>query len=313
MTTTLTDRYIDAVIRALPESQRADVAAELRGSIADQIDDRALDGEPIAAAERDVLTALGDPEALAAGFADRPLQLIGPRYYLDWLRLVKLLLWIVVPAAAFGVALGQTLSGAGAGAIIGTTIGITLTVALHVVFWTTLTFAIIDRSTSRDAAAVRAWSPDLLPEAREKGATFADMVASLIMLLIGAGAVLWDHFLGFVPGRHLPLLNEDLWPWWFVALFAVMALEGVLAVMVYLRGRWTAPLAVANTVLAVVFAAPALWLLVQGQLLNPEFFRTLVPAPEAATVQQVVTVVTGFTIAGIAVWDIVDGFLKARR
>ena len=63
------------------------------------------------AAERAVLTDLGDPDKLAAGYTDRPLHLIGPRYYLDWWRLLKLLLWIVLPCAAFGVALGQTLAG----------------------------------------------------------------------------------------------------------------------------------------------------------------------------------------------------------
>ena len=58
-----------------------------------------------------MLTELGDPDKLAAGYTDRPLYLIGPRYYLDWWRLLKLLLWIVPACAAFGVALGQTLAG----------------------------------------------------------------------------------------------------------------------------------------------------------------------------------------------------------
>ncbi|GAA3911596.1 HAAS signaling domain-containing protein [Microbacterium invictum] len=313
MTATLTDRYIDAVIRSLPESQRADVAAELRASIADQIDDRGADGQPAGAFEREVLTALGDPDALAAGYADRTLQLIGPRYYLDWLRLVKLLLWIVPPAAAFGVALGQALSGEAPGTIIGTTIGITITVAVHTVFWTTLVFALVERSSGNDAAPLTTWSLDKLPEPRQSGATFVDMVAAIIMLLIGAAAVLWDHFLGFVPGMHLSFLNQDLWPWWIAGLFVVMAMEAALAIAVFLKGRWTMPLAVLNTVLAVAVAVPALWLLFQGQLLNPEFFPTLVTDGEGPKVQQIVTIVTGFVIAGVSVWDIIDGFLKARR
>lgn len=313
MTATLTDRYIDAVVRTLPEAQRADVAAELRASIADQIDDRAAGGEPADIAERGVLTALGDPDALAAGYADRPLQLIGPRYYLDWLRLTKLLLWIVPAAAAFGIGLGQVLSGAEAATLIGTTVGGTLTVAVHVVFWTTLVFATIERTAGRDTKALTAWTLAQLPEPREKGATFADMVAALIMLLVGAGAVLWDHFLGFVPGRQLSFLREDLWPWWFAGLLVVMTFEGVLAVAVYLRGRWTVPLALANTGLAVAFAVPALWLLAQGLLLNPEFFPTLITDGHGPEVQQIMTVLAGFTIAGVTVWDIIDGFLKARR
>ena len=39
-TTSLTDRYVDAAMRTVPEKQRADLAAELRASIDDQIDAR---------------------------------------------------------------------------------------------------------------------------------------------------------------------------------------------------------------------------------------------------------------------------------
>ena len=43
-TSTLTDRYIDAAMRTVPEKQRADLAAELRASIDDQIDARVESG-----------------------------------------------------------------------------------------------------------------------------------------------------------------------------------------------------------------------------------------------------------------------------
>ena len=60
---TLTDRYIDATVRSVPERQRADLSAELRSSIADQIEARVEGGADPAEAERAVLTALGDPTA----------------------------------------------------------------------------------------------------------------------------------------------------------------------------------------------------------------------------------------------------------
>ena len=37
-TTSLTDRYVDAAMRTVPEKQRHDLGAELRASIDDQID-----------------------------------------------------------------------------------------------------------------------------------------------------------------------------------------------------------------------------------------------------------------------------------
>lgn len=323
-TATLTDRYVDAAMRTVPEKQRADLAAELRASIDDDIDARLEQGEPRESAERAVLVELGDPDVLAARYTDRPLQLIGPRYFLDWWRLLKLLLWIVAPLAAFGVALGKVLSGASFGEVAGTVASVTLAVIVHLAFWTTLVFALIERypqaganaasrSRGRGRAPLVEWSPDQLPDPRENGAAFSDMIASIVMLAVGAGAVLWDHFLGFVPGTRLPFLHPDLWPWWIGALLVVMAIEAVLAVVVHAAGRWTYPLAVANTVLALVVAVPALWLLMQGQLLNPDFWPTLVTDGEAENVSRVVATVTGFGIAGIAAWDVIDGFLKARR
>lgn len=84
MDATLTDRYISAATRTVPEKQRPELAADLRERIADQLDARRESGVSDAAAERSVLTELGDPEALAAAYIDRPLQLIGPRSYLTW-------------------------------------------------------------------------------------------------------------------------------------------------------------------------------------------------------------------------------------
>jgi hypothetical protein len=100
----LTDRYVQATLRRLPARQRTDIERELRASIADAVDDRVDDGGDTAAAEVAALTHLGDPARLAAGYADRPLQLIGPAVFLDYTRLLTTLLVAVVPVVAAVVA-----------------------------------------------------------------------------------------------------------------------------------------------------------------------------------------------------------------
>lgn len=314
--TTLTDRYVDAAMRTVPEKQRADLAAELRASIEDQIDARVEAGESQDVAEAAVLTELGDPDKLAAGYTDRPLYLIGPKYFLIWWRLLKLLLWIVPPIVAFAVALGQTISGAGIGEIIGTSVLATMGTILHLAFWTTLVFAVIERAevTSAESVPLTAWTPDQLPEPRESGAKFSDMIVTIVFLAIGAGAILWDQFIGFAPGYPgLSVLDPGLWPWWISGLFAAMAVEAVLQVVVFLRGRWTLGLAAVNAVLNLVVAVPALWLLTQGRLLNAEFWTTVIPPDSSETVASVVAILMGFGIAAVAIWDTIDAFLKARR
>lgn len=116
---TLTERYIAATAASLPAESQQDVRAELGVSIADAVEARIEQGEDPAAAERAVLIELGDPAVLAAGYADRPLHLIGPRYYLTWWRLLKALLIIVPLCALGGVAVAQALIGSPVETIIG--------------------------------------------------------------------------------------------------------------------------------------------------------------------------------------------------
>src|SRR6478609_866506 len=232
-TPTLTDRYVDAAMRTVGDKQRADLAAELRGSIDDQIDARIEQGEPRESAERAVLTDLGDPDKLAAGYTDRPLWLIGPTYYLDWWRLLKLLMWIVPPFAAFGIALGQTLAGASFGEVVGSTVAGVIGVIVHLAFWVTVVFAVVERSSRRTGAGPLApWTLAQLPVPRESGARLADLIATAVLLAAAAFAVLWDMLIGFVPGTPLSFLDPGLWPWWIAGLFVLMAAEVVLAFFV---------------------------------------------------------------------------------
>jgi hypothetical protein len=316
-TTSLTERYVAAAMRTVPEKQRPDLAAELRASIEDQIDARTDAGEPRDTAERGVLMSLGDPDKLAAGYTDRPLWLIGPRYYLTWWRLTKLL-WAIVPVcAAFGVSLGMTIAGESFGEIMGTVWAVLISVIVHIGFWTTLVFFIIERSERGvDSGVVSEWTPDDLPEPKDTGAKLSDLVASLVFLAVAAGAILWDHFVGWVytpDDGWVSFLAPELWPWWIGALFVLMLFEALLAISVYAKGGWDIGSATVNLFLNLTVAGGALWLLSQRQLLNPEFFPAVIPADDADTVTTIITVLFGFGVVAIAAWDSIDGFLKARR
>ncbi|UNK70201.1 permease prefix domain 1-containing protein [Microbacterium sp. H1-D42] len=312
MTATLTDRYVAATIRSLPPNLQVEVRDELDVSISDAIDARTEAGETAEDAERAVLTELGDPGILAAGYADRPLHLIGPKYYLTWWRLLKVLV-AIVPACAFaGVAIAQAVSGAGIGSIIGQAIAVGLSVLVHVTFWTTLIFAIFER-TGADTG-VR-WSVDQLPEDGPKGVGRGDLIASLVMVGIFAGLLLWDHFRGFPAGIDEPvtIINPELWPWWMGVLFALLAAEAVLAIVVYAHGRWTKRFAIINAAIAVCVMSLGLTALGRGVLFNAEFVDALIVNGVDADARAVLAVLTGVVIAGVTIWDGIDGFLRARR
>lgn len=309
MTTTLTQRYIAATVKSLPATTQDDVRAELAASIADAVEAHVEQGETPVAAERVVLTELGDPAVLAAGYADRPLHLIGPRYYLTWWRLLKLLLAIVPACAAVGVALGQVLSGASIGMVVAQTASVGLSTVVHLFFWTTLVFVVLER-TGTDTGT--SWDVDQLPEPQPTGSGRSDLVPSLVFLALAAGFFAF----GFVhaDGRFFPILNPALWPWWSAALIALIVLEAGLAIVLYLRGRWTPPFAIANTALAVLFMSWSLTLLGRGQLINPALIDLAVThGGLASDTLRVLTVLLGFGIVGVSAWDVVDGWLKVRR
>lgn len=327
MTTTLTERYIAAVTRSLPPTTQDDVRIELEASIADAVDARVEQGEAHEDAERHVLTELGDPAVLAAGYADRPLHLIGPRYFLTWWRLLKLLLWIVPVCAVVGVTIANMIDDMPIGGIIGQVFAVGIGAIVHVAFWTTLVFFVLER-TGADTG-VR-WTLDSLPEPQESGAGRGDLIASLVFAGIMAAVLLWDRFIGFVlvaaedsvdigvglgsQTTAMPILDPALWPWWLGGALVLLAAEAALAIAVYANRGWRAWFAAWNTVLAIVFAAGALYLLATGQLLNPDFLQfTLGRGDVPSDVGRILAILLAAGIAGVAVWDAIDGWLKTRR
>lgn len=314
MPATLTDRYIATVVKHLPPAQHADVDAELRSAIADALD--AHGGQPDA--EAAVLEAMGDPERLAATYADRPLQLIGPRVYLQWKRLTVLLLWIVVPIVAAATALGGVLGDETGWAVVGQTLGAAWVTAVMIVFWVTVVFALIERAGVETVAELNApWTVDKLPEPRTATVTMGETVASAATLIVTAALLVWQQVSPWVhadDGTGLPIINPDLWSFVLPALLAVMALELAVVIVRQVRGHWSMgdwwlTLGINLAVFALLLPS-----LLGGTFLNREAFEAL-GWPDAATTITLENV--EFVIAAVVVLtglsDIISGWLKARR
>lgn len=312
MNATLTERYVAATVKNLPPAAQDDVQAELEASITDAVEGRTEQGEEHHDAERAVLTELGNPVVLAAGYADRPLHLIGPRYYLTWWRLLKLLLLIIPVTVTLLAAFGQAVAGRPIGALIGESIGTGISTAVHVAFWVTIVFAILERT---GADALTDWDVDRLPDPQPATVPRSEPIATLLFLALIAGALVWDQQYGFVRdgGDGVAVLNPDLWPWAIGGLLALIGVEAILAVVVYARGYWTAAHAVANTALNVLFAIWGLTLLGRGELLSPEFLERVGPAVVGDDVLHILGILLGFGIAGVLAWSVIDGWLKQRR
>ncbi|MER7798222.1 permease prefix domain 1-containing protein [Microbacterium sp. NPDC096154] len=311
-----TSRYVEAATRSLPADQRHDYAEELTASIRDQIDDRVAAGESPADAEKAVLTAMGDPAVLAAGYADRPLHLIGPRYFSDWKRLLVLLLWIVVPIGAFAGVLGAGLRGDAPGGWVGAGIASALTAGVHVFFWVTLAFALVERFGAPKGKELGVWSVDMLPLTAHRRAQFGEVAMAFVAAVVMAAALAWDRWIAFIPhsqtgGEPLPVLHPDLWPWGFAIAVGTALVTAVLTLLAHLAGRWATWMGLANAILSLAVTAAALVLLANGLLLNAAFVTHAFGDAAPQTVD-VLGVILGAGIAVLGAWSAWDSYRRTR-
>lgn len=307
----LTDRYVAATLRTIPEKQRADIEAELRASIADAIDARADGGEVADQAERGVLTDLGDPDRLAAGYSGQPSYLVGPDHFFTYKRLLGVLILTVIPIVGVVVLVAQVMAGAGLGEVIGTVVTTTITLAVHICFWTTLVFHMIERY---GGVAETDWTLDSLPAATDKGETsLGEMIASVAFLSVMIAVLALSASVSPVTdaqGSMVPFFNPDLWSFWMPYFIVILGADIVFEVIKYRTGRWTWPLASVNLVLNLAFAVPAIYLLGSDQMINPAFFIEMGWGDgPVATDLSIRLVIAG--IAVVTAWDVFSGFRKA--
>ena len=313
--TPLTDRYVRAVLRAVPLAKRTELEPEIRALVADAVDAHAGDASP-EAAERAALAELGDPDALAAQYTDRTRFLIGPRLYPEWERLLRLLLPIVVPIAGIAVGAVGWVSGKPVGEAIVSGLGVAFNVAVQLTFWFTLVFAIAERTGTAVAPLTgQPWSPDQLPELPSPDRmSLGEAIATVAFGVFVLVAIVWVQLASpiVIEGTSYPLFDPATWAWWVWYVLALTLAEIAFAAALYRRGRWTWGFATLNAALGAALAIPAVYLISENLLFNDE----LVAAIDAQTTTDWFSTsmaITALVIVLVTVIDAVDGFRKAWR
>ncbi|MEU8699925.1 hypothetical protein AB0C61_20085 [Streptomyces sp. NPDC048680] len=305
----LTDRYVAEVVRRIPAGRRGDVADELRATIADTVEARGP--EDPEAAEREVLTEMGDPVRLAARYADRPLALIGPGLCPTYIRLLAVLLLTVLPVVVAVGAVLDVLDGKGAGAVIGGAVGTVVSLGAQMIAWLTVVFALAERSGKRSAAPGRAWTPDELPRLRATKERDATVYAGLSWHALLVALIVWQHTAQPYrtdAGAHIDVLDPGLWSGWIWPVLAGLAGLVVLDVIRAVRAP-TRSLALWNIAAQVVFTLPMAWILYRREFFNPAFLSDVNGGWQ--TPDAFYTVVVLLVLAGGA-REVVRRFREAR-
>jgi hypothetical protein len=301
---TLTERYVHEVVRRIPADQRDDVAEELRTTIADTVEARDS-GD----AEREVLTEMGDPIRLAARYADRPLALIGPELYPAYVRLMAVLLSTVLPIVTVVLVVIDIFENNDLGSAIGTGVGAVFTVGAQMIAWTTLVFALVERSRRREGAARSAgsWTPADLPELPRPDNRGTGIIVSAVLDALMIGLIVWQHTAE--PYRtgsgRLQVLDPSLWSGWIWPILAGLAgLVVIKLVRIALRG-WTVPLLIGYAVAEAVFALPLAWILYRQEFFNPAF---LTGVNQGWTIPDAAYTVAALGVLAVSVSNVVKYF-----
>ena len=308
MTTTLVDRYVYTALRRIPEQQRADIDRELRASIEDAVEARIEAGEPREAAVEATLLELGDPDRLADSYADRPNVLIGPELYGLWRRAMVTLFATVLPVVVVIATIVRLFDDeVTAGHLIGGAISNIITVGAQLAFWTTLAFAVLERTgLGREQLRGGAWTPEHLPRYEPRAITIGQLASYVVWPALLIAAIILQQF----TFTDEPVLDPAGWSFWWPLLIVLIALKGVWAVWLYRLGSWTRAVTVVNAVLAVATGALLIFLLATGRFLNPAFDWVV---DAEVDLRDWIVPIAITVVALSTLWDIADTALRGER
>ncbi|RDU38889.1 hypothetical protein DRW41_04855 [Neobacillus piezotolerans] len=329
----LIEIYIQEVTRRLPEKNRGDIALELESTIADMLPD-----DPNEEEVKAVLGKLGNPVSLANGYQDRPMYLIGPRYFDVYVTLIKMF-FPIAAAVSFIIVIAQFFIGySGNEAVmdvvinlIGKGISKIIEVGIQVFFWLTLVFAVLERvDKGKDdqplTSSLKKWKPDDLKNIpyipKKKAISNFEVFMCFLWTAIAATVYFYaDHLIGIYEGGRgelefvIPAFNQEVLLRFWPIVVIMIALEIALSLYKLIKGRWTKRMALYTTVLQLIQTIAVIIILVTPNILNANFLSYMADLFNTTNDQFKTWILGGsiFLMIFGAAYNIYDAFRKASE
>lgn len=239
----LVERYVHQVGRYLPKKERAEIEAELRSMILDQLGDR-YENDPTPEQVASVLKQLGEPRKMAASYG-RTQYLVGPDLYPAMMMILRRG-WVLVPTIVVLASALSALIEARDGTVLGLFVE-TLISALEAVFVfsgvVVLIFAVLQQTDTELARSQTQFDPLKLPEVQDPGTidraemafgmAFGTFLVFLFAYFLSVGGLTLRFSLSN-PGEVIPVSTN-----WLVVVIAAITSQLVLLLWVLRRNRWT--------------------------------------------------------------------------
>ncbi|MBL8154534.1 MAG: hypothetical protein JNM70_10145 [Anaerolineae bacterium] len=238
----LIERYVHQVGRYLPEKERAEIEAELRSQIQDQLDDR-FSGSPSQAEVAAALAELGDPRRMAASYSGER-YLVGPALY-PFMMTVLRYGWVLIPVVVIALNVVGALMSPEDSTVIGLLFGAIFSVLQSVFIFSAvvvLIFAVVERSGVEMQMKAQSFNPLELPPVDDPGAV--DRLEAAFGVAMGTfvglvGLYFWQvggltlRFNLSDPGEVIPVPSG----WLAVTILATLGMV-ILHLWALRRNRW---------------------------------------------------------------------------
>jgi hypothetical protein len=259
------DKYVFAVTRGLPQTQREDIEKELRTLIEDMMEEY-KDTEPEEKRAEKVLLDLGDPAILADKYRDTKRYLIGPQNFDNYIFVLKIVLGAVLVGISIAEVVGVVFLNDKIS--ITNTVGdylLTLVSSLIQAFaWVTGIFAMLEyKGYKLDGLEMKkkqrgTWSISDLPEIPQDKAVISrkDSIFSIIfstifiMILFFAPKLMGVFILNKQADLVvIPILNVGTLNGYRIFIFIIFFIGLLKEVLKIISGRWMLKLSLSVVVL----------------------------------------------------------------
>jgi hypothetical protein len=315
------ERYIYAVTRRLPERARAEVELELRGLIEDLLEEKTQGRKVTEQDQNEVLTELGDPEALAKEYGGEPRYLIGPSLYDSYLKVLKTVGSIALALVELVVVIRALMAPMGIVAFITEFLTSLVSAGFQVFGWVTLVFWAVEYSGKGefDKGAEKVWTPALLPEipVKEKQISISDPLMSIgVSILFLVMYVMPQRFGVFQAAGStttvIPVVNLEMTSY-FLPLFIGFVGITIVKELFKLVGRvWSKRLATVSVACNAIAIVLAYFIFANPEFWNPSFVDQLLAANLASVsgvagiLQRVWPQVTGQFVYIVVIAYVID-------
>ncbi|MEB9850468.1 hypothetical protein P4K42_25090, partial [Bacillus cereus] len=285
---------------------------------------------------KSVLEKLGSPVSLANGYLDRPMHLIGPRYFDVYTTLLKMIIPIAAVIALISMVAENFIGYSGDQAVlnvilqlIGKGIGEIFEVSLHVFFWLTVVFVILER-TDKDkgieplTTSLKKWTPDDLKNIsyipKKKAISKFEVFGGLMWTAVWATLYFYANYLvgvynGTANGLKFvsPTFNQDVLLQYWPIVVIMIVFEICISLYKLVQGQWTQRLAIGNAILQIAGTIVFIVIVVNPHVFNAGFITYLANAFTISSEEFKTWLIGGgifFYMLSAAI-NIFDGFRKA--